>query len=133
MLKTNSKKARENIRAYIVANFGAEGYENRPDESGATFAEIARFILEQFRAEKYHLPQDLRYYGYNEARAFADWCAGLPSVIDTCYYYNRSAVADLGAILEENESEKKRYTETDAENLLTALIYRELTREGATK
>lgn len=132
MLKTNSKKARENIRAYIVANFGAEGYENRPSES-ATFPEIARFILEQFRAEKYHFAQDFRYYGYNEARAFADWCAGLPSVIDTCYYYNRSAVADFGAILEETESEKNRYMETDAENLLTALIYRELTREGAKK
>ena len=131
MLKTNSKKARENVRAYIVANFGAEGYENRPDES-ATFPEIARFILEQFRAEKYHLPQDFRYYGYNEARAFADWCAGLPSVIDTCYYYNRSAVADLGAILEETETKRNRYTEADAESLLTALIYRELTREGAT-
>lgn len=132
MLKTNSKKARENIRAYIVANFGAEGYENRPDES-ATFTEIARFILEQFRAEKYHTAQDFRYYGYNEARAFADWCAGLPSVIDTCYFYNRSAVADLGAILEETETERNRYTEADAENLLTALIYRELMREEARK
>ena len=38
--------------------------------------------------------------------------AGLPSVLDTCYFYNRSAVDDLGAILEETESEKAKRGET---------------------
>ena len=57
---------------------------------------------------------------------FADWCAGLPSILNTCYYYNRSAVDDLGEILEETEEEKEKYTQTEAEKLLTALIYREI-------
>lgn len=70
--------------------------------------------------------QDVRYYHGSEAAAFADWCAGLPSVLDTLYFYNRSAVDDLGAILEETEQEKTRYTEQQAEQLLTSLIYREL-------
>lgn len=38
----------------------------------------------------------------------------------------RSTGADLGAILEETEQEKTRYTEQQAEQLLTSLIYREL-------
>ena len=123
MLRTNSKKAVENIRAYIVDNFTPEGYTDKPPQK---FPEIAAFILDTFRSEKYWCPQDVRYYHGSEAAAFADWCAGLPSVLDTLYFYNRSAVDDLGAILEETEQEKTRYTEQQAEQLLTSLIYREL-------
>ena len=103
MLRTNSKKAVENIRAYIMDNFTPEGYTDNPPQK---FPEIAAFILDTFRSEKYWCPQDVRYYHGSEAAAFADWCAGLPSVLDTLYFYNRSAVDDLGAILEETEQEK---------------------------
>lgn len=130
MLKTNSKKAAENIRAYIMNGFTPEGYTDNPPQE---FPEIARFILDIFKSEKYRLPQDFRYYHHNEGAAFADWCAGLPGVFDTCYYYNRSAVDDLAAILEETEEEKARYTEEQAENLLTSLIYRELKKGAAQK
>ena len=123
MLRTNSKKAAENIRVYIMGNFTPEGYTDNPPQR---FPEIAAFFLDTFRSEKYWCPQDVRYYYGNEAAAFADWCAGLPSVLDTLYFYNRSAVDDLGAILEETEQEKTRYTEQQAEQLLTSLIYREL-------
>ena len=128
MLKTNNKKARENIRSYIIAGFTPEGYTDNPPQE---FPEIARLILTTFRNEKHHLPQDFRYYRNNELAAFADWCAGLAGVLDTCYYYNRSAVDDLGAILEETEEEKAHYTEEQAESTLTFLIYRELTRGAA--
>ena len=47
-------------------------------------------------------------------------------MIDTCYFYNRSAVDDLGEILEETDEEKAKYNERQAEDLLTWLIYREL-------
>ena len=124
MLKTNSKKTRENIRAYIADNFTPENYTNTPPE---TFQEISTFILHCFRSEKYHTPEDLRYY-HSERIAFLDWCSGLPSVLDTCYFYNRSAVDDLGEILEETDEQKARYTEEQAENLLTLLIYNELTK-----
>lgn len=123
MLKTNTRKARENIRAYIVNNFDASSYTETPPE---TFPAIADYILETFRDEK--CKYDLRYKAgrISEQELFFDWAAGLPSLLDTCYYYNRSAVNDLGAILEESESEKARYSESDAERLLTTLIYREL-------
>lgn len=123
MLRTNSKKAAENIRAYIVDNFTPENYTDTPPQD---WPEIAAFILDTFRSEKYWCPKDVCYYHGNEAAAFADWCAGLPSALDTLYFYNRSAIDDIGAILEETEQEKARYTEQQAEQLLTSMIYREL-------
>lgn len=125
MLKTNSKQAKENIKQYIVENFSPEGYTDTAPE---TWPEIAVFILETFRDEKYKRPEDHHYYNNNEAAAFHDWAAGLPSLLDTCYFYNRSAVDDLAVILEETTEEKERFTEDKAETLLTALIYRELKR-----
>lgn len=122
MLKTNSKQARENIRAYIVNHFTPENYtENPPQE----FPEISAFILSTFRSEKAPVGA---YARMSESDRFTDWAQGLPSVLDTCYYYNRSAVDDLGAVLEETESEKARFDERAAESLLTSLIYRELVR-----
>lgn len=122
-LRSNSKKAVENIRQYIRDGYNPDGYElQEPD----TFPALASQLLQVFRSEKYHLPQDVRYYHGSEQAAFADWCAGLPSILDTCYFYNRSAVADLANILQETPEEASRYTEQDAEQLLTWLIYREL-------
>lgn len=128
MLKSNSKKAAENIRAYIVDGFTPDGYTDNPPQE---FPKIAAFILATFRGEKYWCSQDVRYYHGCEQLAFRDW--GLPGVLDTCYFYNRSAVDDLGAILEETEEEKARYTEQQAEQLLTDLIYRELMKGAARK
>lgn len=125
MLRTNAKKARENIRRYIMDNFTPESYTETPPES---WPEIARFILETFADEKRY---STRYYGRYMAadwQCFIDWCQGLPSILDTCYYYNRSAVDDLGSILEETEEEKARFTEAQAEERLTILIYNELMR-----
>lgn len=122
MLKTNSKKARENLRAYImerenVAEY-AENISNDP-----TFEEIAAAIYADFY-RVYN--SDYVKKTYAPADYFAEWAAGLPGILDTCYYYNRSAVDDLGGILEETETEKAKYKETDAEKLLSYLIYREI-------
>ena len=123
MLRT--KKANENIRAYIMNNFTPENYtDNTPKD----FPEVAAFILDIFRKEKM---SDSRYHDCSEFAAFTDWCQGLPSVLDTCYYYNRSAVDDLGAILEETAEEKARFSEQEAERRLTWLIYRELSKGAA--
>lgn len=130
MLKVNTKKARENIKQYIIENFNGSNYTDTPPED---WHGIAAFILNTFRTEKYNCVEDFRYYKNNELTAFLDWCAGLPSVLDTCYYYNRSAVDDLGAILEESDDEKKKYTERQSEFQLSYLIYQTLTKEEKTK
>lgn len=118
MLKTNSKQARENIRNYIINRFDCSDYE--PEIVPEGFTEIAKFILGTFRAEKEN------YQNIPEQDLFVDWAQGLPSVLDTCYYYNRSATDDLGEILNETQSERDKYTDQDAAHLLSSLIYREL-------
>ena len=117
MLKTNSKKARENVRDYIINHFCPDGYDFLGDSHD--WETVARYIMAQFEHEK---PRNC---GYRK-EIFVEWCAGLPSVLDTCYYYNRSAVDDLGEILDETETEKARYTEQQAETMITRLIYAEL-------
>lgn len=120
MLRSNTKKARENLRNYIIANYDGCGYDKAP-ENTAPFAEVAAFILKTQKEEWPHR-------GGNYQEEFVEWCAGLPSVLDTCYFYNRSAVDDLGGILEETEEEKARFTEEQAEKMLSRLIYMELKR-----
>ena len=127
MLKTNAKKAAENIRLYIVDHFTPENYTDNPPQE---FDKISAFIIDCFRSEFLPNENARRYYHYNEQVAFADWCAGLPSVLDTGCFYNRSAIDDLGAILDETDAEKARYTDTQAETLLTSLIYRELIKNA---
>ena len=122
MLKTNTRKARQNIRNYIINHSDFTNYEK---ETPTEFPALAVELLETFRDEFFEYSRN--YYHNNEYNAFIDWCSGLPSVIDTCYYYNRSAVDDLAAILEETETEKAKYSESESEALLTWLIYRELT------
>lgn len=121
MLRTNSKKAVENIRAYIEKNFDCTSYD--PEKEPETFKEKACFILQTCRKEKFYSN-----YNMSDYEIFRDWCQGLPSLFDTCYYWNRSAVDDLAEILEEPEEEKNRFTESEAEEKLTYLIYRELTK-----
>ena len=120
MLKSNSKKAVENIRVYIIERFDPCGYDFEGNESD--FKEVAAFIYECFVSEKVKFDKRRM----TEQALFFEWCSGLPSILDTCYYYNRSAVDDLAAILEESEVEKAKYTETQAEERLTYLIYREI-------
>lgn len=128
MIRTNTRKAIENIRAYIVDNFEPCGYTDNPPED---FPDIAAFILATFRRE---YVTRASYPRGCELEPFASWCQGLPTILDTCYYYNRSAVDDLGAILEETAEEKARFSEEEAERRLTWLLYRELIKgEAAAK
>lgn len=129
-MKTTTREARQNIRQYILDHFDPCGY----DFTGpCTFQNVSRFILEVHASEKQYSPEYQAAKGFTNEAGFMDWCQGLPSVLDTCYYYNRSAVDDLGEILEQSEREKAKYTEQEAEQLLTHLIYRELKRGAAEK
>ena len=128
MLKTNSKKARENIRNYIIDHFDFSNYDGYEKEPG-TYHEIVTFIYNKFLEQKFYTDNYYKAHGISEKTAFIDWCSGLPSVLDTCYFYNRSAVEDLGNILEQAETERNKYTESAAEKLLTTLIYNELKKE----
>lgn len=125
MLKTNSKKALENIRAYILENADNTNYGGNCDFTDWKAA--ARFVYDCFRAEK---DGDNR-RNMSEYDFFEEWASGLPSSFDFCYWYNRPAVDDLGAILEETDEEKARFSESSAEKLLTRLIYNQIKKAVA--
>lgn len=101
MLKTNSKKARENVIRYIMDHENtAEYLENPVDDP--TFEEVAAAIYSDFM----RVTNNEAYRRMSYTDRFAEYAAGLPNIIDTCYYYNRSALDDLAVILDETESEK---------------------------
>lgn len=119
MLRSNTKKAVQNIRKYIFSNtdLSVYGIEN-PSDFHSLAVELMHIYFSErgkFKRQKVSYQED-----------FCDWLSGLPSVFDSCYFYNRSAVDDLGEILEETETEKSRYSEADAEKMLSYLIFREL-------
>lgn len=125
MLKTNSKKACENIRAYIMQD--SDYLSECAEFDGVTLNDRADYLAYAWRLfteqKKHDIEQN---YSNPNFGIFKDWAQGLALGGLFCYYYNRSAVDDLGAILEESEEEKAKYTEREAEEMLTRLIYREL-------
>ena len=122
-IKSNSKQAIENVRKYIMDDFDGSSYGWEDAES---FEEIAQCIMTAFYVERAKpLVEDKPYFkSYQDA--FIDWCAGLPSIIDTGYYYDRSAIADLGDILDQTIAERERFSEQQAEDMLSYLIFREV-------
>lgn len=124
-MKTNSKKASNNIRQYIIDNADFDGYSKCADINGNDFEQVATAIYGAFWDEVGEYRTKI---GYTRQQAFEYWAQGLPSILDTCYYYNRSAVDDLSKILEQEGSTKAKYSEQQAEKTLTYLIYREITK-----
>ena len=119
MLRTTSKKALNNIRAYIVNNTDSEPYGVPSTDD---FKSCCQFLMSAFYQEK--VKHDKRRMPYQDL--FVEWLSGLPTVFDSCYYYNRDAKDDLSVILEETEEEKNRYTEDQACDFLSHLIWREV-------
>lgn len=120
MLKTNTKQARSNIRDYILNIFDTDEFDHVDSSDFAAVKECIKSSFFSEMADDYRLKKGLIY------DTFVYWSQGLPSVIDTADYYLHSAVDIVGDLLEETEEEKARFSEIQAEELLTRLIYREL-------
>lgn len=123
MLRTNSKKAKINLVEYITKCYCGENYKLPEPKS---FDEIAHNILDAFEREKYYSYQYAFRHNLTRQDVFEDWCRGLPSILDCGFCYARSAVKDLGDILEESDEERSRFTEEQTETMLIKLIYRTL-------
>ncbi|WP_368283198.1 hypothetical protein [Dorea longicatena] len=135
MLRTNSKKAMENIRKEIIDSYEAanEYYTYEGREAKTDFNEICADILEAFRIEK--LEHDCYYIAgrASKSEVFMDWMQWLPTAFPVSDdVFLRSAVDFLGNILEETEEEKAKYSDEQAEKLACNLLYREL-EKGARK
>ena len=119
MLKTNTKAVRERIQHFINTHVDFSGYDLEKTPETAT--EINKAIFGCFLSE-------MKFSKIcNEQETFIDWCSGLPSILDCCYYLN-SAVEMLGDILEETPAERAKYTEEQAERLFSYLIYKVVKR-----
>lgn len=137
MLKSNSKQVKEAINAYILENY------NNEEEDITDLEEIKKDILRSCFEAKIntfrhltgyerirHIEEYIRHFYKNSYfEIFKDWCQGLPSIFDTCYYYNVNAKEIIKEWLQETEEEADKYTEDQAEELITKLLYRELTRD----
>lgn len=127
MLRTNSKAAREAVRAYILEDL--DYLEDRfPERTFNTFEDAARAIWDAFEEEKPYTDQNAARRGMSRQDVFESWASGLALGGLFLYYYNISAVDLLGDILQETPEERNKYSEQDAERLLTYLIYSEVTK-----
>ena len=132
--RTNSKEARNLVRQYVMESVNSDDYidgvcENthlqRPEEFGKEidFPFTAKLVMNDF--EKY-----ISYMKptFNMKAYFEEWASGLPA--DGLFdYYDRTyenAINILGDILDETEEERNKFTFSQAEHLLTSLIYDEL-------
>ena len=124
MLRTNSKAAKANIIEYIKQDqdYIEESYNYTPENDNELLASVFGIFL----SEKTYELQRNNYI--NQFEIFKSWAQGLALGGLFCYYYNRSAVDDLGNILEETEEERNKYSEAQAEEMLTKLIYREIVK-----
>ena len=141
MLKTNSKQVKENIKKYIIESYTAWLADDQDyiETKAETFEEIAKKILKEcFRAKALNIRcktlNDIyifigRYYGSIQ-KMFIEWCEGLPSILNCDYYlyYRVSPVELLGEWLKETEEEKSKYSNDEASDLITKLIYINLTK-----
>jgi hypothetical protein len=119
MVKTNSAAAIRGIRAFIVSNYSPENYDMEETEDLRT---IAHNVISCFLQEK--AKNDNR--NMTDHDLFLEWMAGLPSIIYAEYILHASAIDILGDILQQTEKERYRYTEQQAEDLMSTLIWREL-------
>lgn len=122
MLKTNSKKAREEVCKWIRHCYNPEGYDEAPSEDESIIS-ICRFIHEEFMYEYGN------HHNGNFQDMFIEWQRGLPTICDCgCFYGDVSSVSIVGDILEETVAERERYTEEQASILLCKMVYMEIVR-----
>ena len=126
-LRTNSKKAKENIHNYIRNTFDyiVDSYGVDSCDLGDFHALCAQ-IWKIFESEKFYSVENMSRLHLTYYDVFKEWAQGLALNIFE-YYYNISAVDLLGEMLEESEEERAKYTEEQAEEMITRLIYREIT------
>ena len=115
MLKTNTKKVKEKVRAYIMDSFN---YDDEPNETeAATFDKVARCFIEANYSKGYQRSQNMQ-------EAFIWWLQGLPYGLGD--WYLSSAVDLVGGWLEQTKEERERYSEQEAERQASYMIFKEI-------
>lgn len=127
MLRTNSKKAQDNLWEYIKSSCG-DYLEERAEFDDLEFnaeskKDVASLIWELYRYEKPYTDKVMYACRMKQQDIFEQWGQGLACGGLFDYYYNVIATDLVAKILEETEEEKSRYKEFEAEEFMTRLIY----------
>ena len=134
MLRTTNKKVNATIKNYInesVANWADDNFNYltiAEFEELKTYEGQCNLIIDKFLNEMVKNNKYAKYYSYYDL--FVEWCEGQPSALETGYYLH-SAKSLLAEWLEETEEEANKYTEQQAESLITRLLWREITKHAS--
>lgn len=123
MLRTNSKETKRRVREWIKNNFDFSNYEGYEEEP-KTEEEILQFIAHtSFKELGFEVEK-----GFSSFQAmFKNWCCGLPACLDTASFLCAGSAVDLvGDILNQTKQERAKYSETEAEDLMLYLIFKEV-------
>ena len=117
MLRTNSKKYLANIQTYLIDAINTEDHTTE----ATTHAEKLAFVMSCYESEFNHKYNQVRHP--NEQDRFANWLAGLPSVLDIPFY--NDDVINLAKRLQEVDTypNEKNTTKNIVENYFNFMSY----------
>ena len=117
MLRTNSKKYLSNIQNYLLDAINTDDHETE----ATTHAEKIAFVMSCYESEFNHKYNQARHP--NEQPRFANWLAGLPSVLDIPFY--NDDIIKLAKRLQEVDTypNEKNTTKNIVENYFNFMAY----------
>ena len=115
MLRTNSKKYLANIQNYLIDAVSTEDHKTE----AITDAQKLAFVMSCYNSEFNHKYNAIRYP--NEQERFANWLAGLPSVLDIPFKYD--GVLKLAKQLQEVETYNEKTEQRICENYFNFMAY----------
>ena len=123
MLRTNSKKYLANIQKYLIDAVNTEDFKIIKNNSGLMpFNEDAQkiaFVMSCYNSEFNHKYNKARYP--NEQTRFANWLAGLPSVLNIPFY--DWDIINLAKELQEVEKYTEKMAQRICENYFNFMSY----------
>ena len=123
MLRTNSKKYLANIQTYLIDAINTEDFKIIKNNSGLMpFNEDAQkiaFVMSCYNSEFNHKYNQVRHP--NEQTRFANWLAGLPSVLNIPFY--PSSILELSKELQEVEEYTEKMAQRICENYFNFMSY----------
>ena len=117
MLRTNSKKYLSNIQNYLLDAINTKDHSHY--EEVTTHAEKLAFVMACYEAEFNHKYNQARHP--NEQTRFANWLAGLPSVLNIPFY--DWDIINLAKELQEVEKYTEKMAQRICENYFNFMSY----------
>jgi len=115
MLRTNSKKYLANIQNYLLDAINTDDHKTE----ATTHAEKIAFVMACYESEFNHKFNQARHP--NEQTRFANWLAGLPSVLNIPFY--NDDIINLAKELQEVETYAEKMEQRICDNYFNFMAY----------